>query len=306
MKRTFNRRRQRHFPTNPKNLTELGDIPEEFKVTLGRKTFLCYDSYVDDEYDDDDDEDDDEVDRQRREKRILIFTTKSALKKLASSPVLHFDGTFETAPDIFTQILSIHGEYRNNTLPLVFALLPDKLEETYRRVLSAILKIIEDYGIRRPTPTTCVSDFEKALINAIKAAFEDAEIRLCLFHLRQSAFRKLSQLGLLVRYRDPDNDAVRKGFRQVVGTAFVPTDDVVGAFMEVRDALPASMTAFADYFEQTYVVGRRARGARRATAPRYPRKEWNQYTAALDNSPRTNNATEAWHNRFQVCSHLLP
>ena len=97
---------------------------------------------------------------------------------------------------------------------------------------------------------------------------------------------------------------LRKNNRQIVGTAFVPTDDVIDAFSEARGALPASMTGFADFFEQTYEIARRARVARRATAPRYPRKQWNQHTSALNNSPRTNNATEAWHNRFQVCSCL--
>jgi len=52
------------------------------------------------------------------------------MKKLARSPKLHFDGTFETAPHIFAQILSILSEYRDETLPLIFALLPNKSEET--------------------------------------------------------------------------------------------------------------------------------------------------------------------------------
>ena len=34
--------------------------------------------------------------------------------------------------------------------------------------------------------------------------------------------------------------------------------------------------------------------------PRYPPKAWNQYLAARANMARTNNATEGWHNRFDV------
>jgi len=89
----------------------LGEIPREFKYTNGNKTFLCYDSYFDDEDDDDDD-------NEARQKRILIFATKSALRKLSASEVLYIDGTFETASSIFAQIVTIHGEYRNEVLSL--------------------------------------------------------------------------------------------------------------------------------------------------------------------------------------------
>jgi len=291
MKRTFNRRRQRAFPVNPKTLQDLDEIPDEFKLTMAKKKkFLCYDSYFDDE--------DDEA---RRKKRILLFASKSSLQALSASPVLHFDGTFETAPDIFAQIVTIHGEYRNETFPYVYSLLPDKTEDSYRRLISAVFQACEDYGIAHPTPTTCIMDLEKGLINAVLAEFEDVEIRLCLFHLRQAAFRKIIELGLMPAFRAPEDDSVRKGFRQIVGTAFVPTEDVVQAFLEARAALPHSMAAFADYFETNYVMGRRARGNRRPPAPRYPPRQWNQHIAAREKLSRTNNATEAWHNRFQAC-----
>jgi len=145
-----------------------------------------------------------------------------------------------------------------------------------------------------------VSDFEKAIINAILAEFQDVDIRLCLFHLREAAFRKILLLGLRPAFRDPEDDRVRKGFRTIVGTAFVPPEDVVQAFIQARAALPRSMDAFTDYFEKTFVMSRRARGDCRSPAPRYPPHQWNQYLAARDMLPRTNNATEAWHNRFQV------
>ena len=54
MKRTMNRLRQGDFPTNPKSLADLGEIPEAFRKTSSGKNFLLYDSY-----DDDDDGEDD-------------------------------------------------------------------------------------------------------------------------------------------------------------------------------------------------------------------------------------------------------
>jgi len=293
MKRTMNRRRQRFFPANPKRLADLDEIPDAYKVTKGGKRFLCFDSYFDDQDNDDDDE-------EARNKRIILFATKSSLRKLAASPILYVDGTLELAPDIFAQIVTIHGDYRHESLPFAYALMPDKKQETYTRLLEAIFKKCEDYYIQQPSPTTWVLDLEKALINAILEVAENAELRLCLFHLRQAAFRKLAELGLQAAFRDPEDDSVRKAFRQIVGIAFVPVDDVVDAFLQVRAALPARMAAFADYFETNYIMGRRPRGRRQPTAPRYPIKQWNQYVAARENLPRTNNAKEAWHNRFEV------
>ena len=35
-------------------------------------------------------------------------------------------------------------------------------------------------------------------------------------------------------------------------------------------------------------------------APRYPIELWNQYSAAIDGSAKTNNVSEGWHNRFRI------
>lgn len=294
MKRTFNRRRGRDLPSNPKSISDLGEIPEEFRRTLGRKAFLIYDSYDDEESDDEDDEE------RRRQNRILVFASKDALVKLSRSKIWQIDGTFETAPEIFTQILTIHGDYRNEMLPLVYALLPDKREDSYRRAILAVTDSCERLHIRMPDPSLIVSDFEKGIINAAKAEFPDANVRLCLFHLRQAAYRHIQSLGLQTAYRDPEDSSVRDAFRTCVGVAFVPTEDVIDSFMEARAEMPATMNRFADYFEKTYIMPRRPRGQRAPAAPRYPPHQWNQHQAARRNEPRTNNATEAWHNRFQV------
>jgi hypothetical protein len=39
--------------------------------------------------------------------------------------------TFKTAPELFYQIYTIHALVDNNILPCVYALLPNKTEQTY-------------------------------------------------------------------------------------------------------------------------------------------------------------------------------
>ncbi|XP_026290984.1 uncharacterized protein LOC113215562 [Frankliniella occidentalis] len=154
--------------------------------------------------------------------------------------------------------------------------------------------------IATPNPATVIFDLELGIVNACKQAFLSAEIRLCLFHLRQAAWEHLQGEGLQTAYRDPEDESIRNAFKEVVGLAFVPVDDVPEACEEVLNNLPDRMIDFGDYFKRTYVVGRRGRGNRRGAPPRYPPVWWNQYRAARENEPRTNNAAEAWHSRFQT------
>jgi len=77
-------------------------------------------------------------------------------------------------------------------------------------------------------------------------------------------------------------------------------EGVVDCFDELRGVAPENFLQVMDCFEETYVVGRRARGRRRAVPPRYPIQEWNQYTAIIWNEQRTNNISEGCHNRFAV------
>ncbi|CAB0041612.1 unnamed protein product [Trichogramma brassicae] len=52
--------------------------------------------------------------------------------------------------------------------------------------------------------------------------------------------------------------------------------------------------------KKTYVHGKKARGRAKAVAVRYAPVLWNHYQAVLDGTERTNNASEGWHNRFQM------
>lgn len=185
MKRTVNRARQSHLPKNPKTLADLGDLPPEFKITNHGDSFLIFDSH--DEIDSDSDSDDDH-DRPTPP-RILVFSTKDNLKKLGRSSAWFSDGTFSVAPSLFTQLFTIHGMYEDVALPFVYALLPDKAQTSYTKVLQVVKEKAAEYNITMPEPETLVSDFELAIVNAVKAVFPHSTIRLCFFHLGQSVYR---------------------------------------------------------------------------------------------------------------------
>ena len=70
--------------------------------------------------------------------RILIFTTKENIQELSEARIWHADGTFKCAPLLFTQLYTIYGVVQNKTLPLVFALIPNKNEVTHDKFLQKL------------------------------------------------------------------------------------------------------------------------------------------------------------------------
>lgn len=85
------------------------------QVSLKKESFVIHDSGVGDR------------------NRILVFATQRNIDLLARAKVWFMDGTFKVTPSIFFQVYTIHVMYKDAVVPLVYALLPNKTEETYQR-----------------------------------------------------------------------------------------------------------------------------------------------------------------------------
>ena len=115
--RSINRIRQQAEETmpKPKNLESVDEIPEPLKLTHSGDTFLYFDSG-------------------KSDSRVLVFPTLPALDLLSQSEICHCDETFSVAPDVFYQVYTIHGVIENAVIPLVYALLPNKTQDTYEKL----------------------------------------------------------------------------------------------------------------------------------------------------------------------------
>ncbi|CAF1011078.1 unnamed protein product, partial [Brachionus calyciflorus] len=58
--------------------------------------------------------------------RIIFFTTEQNLKFLSTYSEWYYDGTFEISPTLFKQVYTKHIIIRGTTLPILYALLPNK------------------------------------------------------------------------------------------------------------------------------------------------------------------------------------
>jgi len=68
----------------------------------------------------------------------VVFMTEANVKLLGRCETIHIDGTFKTCPKPYHQVLTIHGMYVNQVLPLAFCLLKGKQVGLYRNVFTKI------------------------------------------------------------------------------------------------------------------------------------------------------------------------
>ena len=135
-------------------------------------------------------------DNESPEARAIIFGTQKNLDVLKQYPSWYIDGTFKVSPQLFYQLITVHGEipdFSNGnpwTFPLVYILLTHKDADIYQEVFSH-LTTLRDFS-----PDTVMVDFEPALRRSISTAFPSASVDGCFFYFCQATLRWLYNNGL--------------------------------------------------------------------------------------------------------------
>ena len=116
------RRKRKATDNNPPAPATIGEllIPDQLRQTTDQRRFLLHDSGRGDG------------------NRMLIFSTDQFLQTLHDSEHWMCDGTFKVSPNLFYQVYTVHALIRNNVLPCVFVLLPNKQHVTYSRMWTEI------------------------------------------------------------------------------------------------------------------------------------------------------------------------
>jgi hypothetical protein len=218
--------------------------------------------------------------------RILIF---GSLRPLVTNSSWFADGTFKISPEIFYQVYTIHAQIQSSIVPTIFALLPNKQERTYDRMWHELKELEPSLE-----PTVLMTDFEMAAINSAKTAFPDIQTKGCYFHLGQSLWRKVQDLGLREIYLN--NVEVRIATKMLLALAFIQPARVPEVFVQISDDAPAELNEVYSYFEDTYIGRRRGR---RRLAPLFSIEMWNMHERQENGLARTNNSLEGWHRAFQ-------
>eukprot|EP00102_Acyrthosiphon_pisum_P022961 XP_016660171.1 PREDICTED: uncharacterized protein LOC107883837 [Acyrthosiphon pisum] len=92
-------------------------------------------------------------------------------------------------------------------------------------MLTIILKKCEEQHLFPDPVVVHDVDFERAVITAITHVLEQhVHIQGCFYHLTQSTYRKVQELGLQTQYREDQN--LIAFYRKMDGLAFLPVGDV--------------------------------------------------------------------------------
>ena len=273
VKRLLRWERAKHMPKNPTSLRLALD--GEWTTTVDGDPFLIYDNGV------------------GSSDRILVFGTDLGLRHLASSDSWYMHGTFGVTPLLFIQLYVIHVPLGESAVTSVYAFLPNKHQETYEELFTAIQDRCSELGFN-VDPTTVTIDFEQAVINAVQSTFRPhVNVHGCFCHLNQSTWRKIQSLGLVQRYREEED--VKFFCGMLDGLAFLQEDDVPEGMAYLRENIPDGLESLRQYFDGTYVSGtyRQIQPPQhpstgtvpplriRHKPPMYPPSIWNVHTITL-------------------------
>lgn len=223
---------------------------------------------------------------------ITLLTTKGNLSLLASKPHWLGDGTFDTAPT-GSQLYTVHALVDEfHTVPLVYCIMQRRTSESYEKVFNELKRLEPELD-----PQSFTIDYEQSAIASIKHIFPDVEVSGCFFHFGKCLYKAIQRIGLQNWYADSHNSKIIKSFQAL---AFVPVQDVVGAYQELVSSLTEEMvqtlTPFIGYFESTW-IGIEINGRRRN--PLFPLNMWNVHSRTVRDLPRTTNSLEGWHRAFE-------
>ena len=288
IKKRAQRERQRHNP-RPNAPTCLAEL------VLEQEDCLSLDGHEMLQFDNNDDE-----------RRIVILATSDDLDILQESPSWYVDGTFNSCPQLFYQILTFHAEIPNPTgtswvFPSAYILLTNKDTEIYTECFDALV------ALRNFSPETIMLDFELALKNALTLAFPSATLDNCFFHISQVVLEAVKRLGYKQEYEritvsttgQQSYSSLCIWVRRLMMLAFVPVEEVRDSYYFILDQLPEDLHIddLLAYFQTTWAEGL-STGRRAPGNARFPPETWNCFDRTVALLNRTNNYVESWNKKF--------
>lgn len=172
--------------------------------------------------------------------RILIFGSEWGIWNLVHSAHWGADGTFDVAPRIFTQLYTIHGSVHGQTVPCIYALLPNKTRHTYTRMLQVLREEVERRYPQANLTGTIITDLEMAALQAFETVFPEKQRSLCFFHFSQAVWRKTQELGLARLYATDAEFALMVSFHKL---NFISMSVRIYLVLPVRNDLRKDNTA---------------------------------------------------------------
>ena len=232
-KRTIRNHRNPEFPIVPDRLDDLV-IDGEWSETLANSRFLLYDNGPE------------------SQSRMVVFVTDSQLRLLQANTWM-MDGNFKLAPAKVLQLYVIRVPLGLITVPVVYALLQHKAQETYEKLFNVVIGRCNQLRYQID-PDNVILDFENAATQALRRVIgQDVHVQGCFYHLTQSTWRKIQDLGLTGIYNEDEEFKLICGM--VDALTFLPPDDVQEGMQLLRRIAPIVAEDLLNYFDSIYASG---------------------------------------------------
>ena len=236
LKRAIQRVRREHQPALPRSITDLEEIPDSYSHING-ENWVLFDNVGD-----------------ANNNRVIIFGLQESIRNMSRSNLWFGDGTFQCVPKIFTQLYTLHYEINDNVLHGCFALMQNKTERSYEILFNAIHDLLPSN--QQDGPEKFSGDFELAATNAFSTTFPNAEKQFCYFHFSQSIWRKAQACGIAAEYGNENESELRAQFHACLSLAFVPSEHVQAAFLDLWSAADERLHDILHLLEDYYIMGR--------------------------------------------------
>ena len=225
--------------------------------------------------------------------RIIIFGCEKNFDAMSRAQTWLADGTFKIAPSLWKQVFTVHCCINGFTIPVFYALLPNKKPASYRVVWEFLLTKV-DINLSH---VTLMMDFEKASYETALEKLPGITIGGCYFHLKQAMHRNLQELGLAPKYNQ-DKD-LRFRMHRLGALAFLPADHIPDVFDALKSEWGPDEQLFLGYFERTW-VGKAGKRAGQRGLPQFSPTLWSVHDRVLNGQFLTNNAAEAFHGNYHT------
>ncbi|CAM4952528.1 unnamed protein product [Rotaria socialis] len=170
---------------------------------------------------------------QRGTDRVIVHATDQQLQLLLDSEMIFVDGTFSTASNGFDPVFLMHAQLFGQGMRVAF-----NIDMRFKQEATLFGKQFQ--------PTHVASDFESAIMSAVRRVFPAAKHSNCLFHFTQCIHRKIMSLGLGADYAQVAT--IHQQCKELMGLSLMPICEVEQQFKRIREISSSSLDDLFEYF----------------------------------------------------------
>ncbi|KAJ9060826.1 hypothetical protein DSO57_1039635 [Entomophthora muscae] len=231
--------------------------------------------------------------------RFQVFSTQRNFERLATATQWHIDGSFGVCPKPFESVLIVSAEVRSKLMPLVYFLLPNKLQSTYTECFTYLLSKV---GCCRPSSITM--DFEPTQHAALKALLPNTFFRGCFFYFCQALYRRIYGVADLRQFNNLP--ATSSKLRMLLALAYVPPQAVQSYFSTILNdpfytEHQATLAPLLEYMACIWIGFFNSKGAWVQPRVQLP---WNCFNDAIQKRASNKGYIEYLHTSLNKASHI--